>query len=135
MRDALTITRTSRRAGLPLSTAHRFAGEMTCYGALERDADACRPPGGRCRFPFRCRGRFRLRPCRPALTRPRLRAMPGLVAGGDDRIDRVAVGHRPFSALPEEFVHAGGVAGSQVGPRLLDALGCRSGQVDGHDRR
>ena len=37
-RDALTITQISRRAGLPLSTAHRLVGELACWGALERDA-------------------------------------------------------------------------------------------------
>src|SRR5690606_33414797 len=38
-RAALTITQISQRAGLPLSTAHRLVGELTCWGALERDAD------------------------------------------------------------------------------------------------
>ncbi|TDD79296.1 IclR family transcriptional regulator [Actinomadura darangshiensis] len=37
-RTALTITQISRRAGLPLSTAHRLVGELACWGALERDA-------------------------------------------------------------------------------------------------
>ncbi|MER6815784.1 IclR family transcriptional regulator [Spirillospora sp. NPDC000708] len=36
-RPALTITQIARRAGLPLSTAHRLVGELTCWGALERD--------------------------------------------------------------------------------------------------
>ncbi|MFD0903902.1 IclR family transcriptional regulator [Actinomadura sediminis] len=38
-RPALSITQIARRAGLPLSTAHRLVGELTCWGALERDAD------------------------------------------------------------------------------------------------
>lgn len=33
---ALTLTQISRRAGLPLSTAHRIVGSLTRWGALER---------------------------------------------------------------------------------------------------
>ncbi|MFC9973259.1 IclR family transcriptional regulator [Spirillospora sp. NPDC127200] len=33
----LSITQIARRAGLPLSTAHRLAGELAGWGALERD--------------------------------------------------------------------------------------------------
>ncbi|MBW0116621.1 IclR family transcriptional regulator, partial [Pseudonocardia abyssalis] len=35
----LTLTEIGRRAGLPLSTAHRLVGELTQWGALERGAD------------------------------------------------------------------------------------------------
>ncbi|MFI2426172.1 IclR family transcriptional regulator [Streptomyces sp. NPDC018955] len=35
---ALTLTDISRRAGLPLTTAHRLVGELARWGALERDA-------------------------------------------------------------------------------------------------
>ncbi|HEY8479513.1 MAG TPA: IclR family transcriptional regulator [Spirillospora sp.] len=35
----LSITQISRRTGLPLSTAHRLVGELTHWGALERDGD------------------------------------------------------------------------------------------------
>jgi DNA-binding IclR family transcriptional regulator len=35
----LTLTEISRRAGLPLSTAHRLVGELTDWGALERGED------------------------------------------------------------------------------------------------
>ncbi|MEV6305161.1 IclR family transcriptional regulator [Actinoplanes sp. NPDC051861] len=38
-RSALTLTDLARRAGLPLSTAHRLVGELLTWGALERDAD------------------------------------------------------------------------------------------------
>ncbi|GIE82436.1 IclR family transcriptional regulator [Actinoplanes philippinensis] len=34
----LTLTDLARRAGLPLSTVHRLAGELVSWGALERDA-------------------------------------------------------------------------------------------------
>src|SRR5690606_8534211 len=34
---ALNITQIARRAGLPLSTAHRLVGELAHWGALERD--------------------------------------------------------------------------------------------------
>ncbi|MFB8777230.1 IclR family transcriptional regulator [Streptomyces broussonetiae] len=34
---ALTLTDISRRAGLPLTTAHRLVGALTAWGALERD--------------------------------------------------------------------------------------------------
>jgi DNA-binding IclR family transcriptional regulator len=34
----LTLTDLARRAGLPLSTVHRLAGELVTWGALERDA-------------------------------------------------------------------------------------------------
>jgi DNA-binding IclR family transcriptional regulator len=34
----LTLTDLARRAGLPLSTVHRLAGELVAWGALERDA-------------------------------------------------------------------------------------------------
>jgi DNA-binding IclR family transcriptional regulator len=34
----LSLTQLSRRAGLPLATAHRLATELTAWGALERDA-------------------------------------------------------------------------------------------------
>jgi DNA-binding IclR family transcriptional regulator len=33
----LTLTALARRAGLPLSTAHRLVGELAAWGALERD--------------------------------------------------------------------------------------------------
>jgi DNA-binding IclR family transcriptional regulator len=33
----LTLTDLARRAGLPLSTAHRLVGELAAWGALERD--------------------------------------------------------------------------------------------------
>ncbi|MBZ4016616.1 IclR family transcriptional regulator [Streptomyces purpurogeneiscleroticus] len=36
---SLTLTALARRAGLPLATAHRFAGKLTEWGALERRAD------------------------------------------------------------------------------------------------
>jgi DNA-binding IclR family transcriptional regulator len=36
---ALNITQIARRAGLPLSTAHRLVGELARWGALERDGD------------------------------------------------------------------------------------------------
>ncbi|WP_232664747.1 IclR family transcriptional regulator [Pseudonocardia sp. TRM90224] len=35
-RPELTLTEISRRAGLPLTTAHRIVGELTGWGALER---------------------------------------------------------------------------------------------------
>ncbi|GAA3222863.1 IclR family transcriptional regulator [Pseudonocardia petroleophila] len=35
----LTLTGIARRAGLPLSTAHRLVGELTQWGALERGED------------------------------------------------------------------------------------------------
>jgi DNA-binding IclR family transcriptional regulator len=35
----LTLTELARRAGLPLTTAHRIAGELTGWGALERADD------------------------------------------------------------------------------------------------
>lgn len=35
---ALTLSGISRRAGLPLPTAHRLLSELTAWGALERDA-------------------------------------------------------------------------------------------------
>ncbi|WP_019813980.1 IclR family transcriptional regulator [Saccharomonospora saliphila] len=38
-RPVLTLSELSRRAGLPLSTAHRLVRELTEHGALERDAD------------------------------------------------------------------------------------------------
>lgn len=38
-RPALTLSELSRRAGLPLTTAHRQVGELTSWGALERGAD------------------------------------------------------------------------------------------------
>ncbi|WP_327578792.1 MULTISPECIES: IclR family transcriptional regulator [unclassified Streptomyces] len=37
-RPALSLTEIGRRAGLPLATAHRLVGELTAWGALERDA-------------------------------------------------------------------------------------------------
>jgi DNA-binding IclR family transcriptional regulator len=37
-RPELTLTEISRRAGLPLTTAHRIVGELTAWGALERVA-------------------------------------------------------------------------------------------------
>jgi DNA-binding IclR family transcriptional regulator len=37
-RPELTLTEISRRAGLPLTTAHRLVGELTAWGALERVA-------------------------------------------------------------------------------------------------
>lgn len=36
---ALTLSELARRAGLPLTTAHRLVGELRAAGALERDAD------------------------------------------------------------------------------------------------
>lgn len=36
---ALTLSEIARRAGLPLTTAHRLVGELCASGALERDAD------------------------------------------------------------------------------------------------
>ena len=33
----LSLTQLSRRAGLPLATTHRLVGELTAWGALERD--------------------------------------------------------------------------------------------------
>ncbi|GAB2976623.1 IclR family transcriptional regulator [Amycolatopsis acidiphila] len=38
-RSILTLSEISRRAGLSLTTAHRLAGELVNWGALERDAD------------------------------------------------------------------------------------------------
>ncbi|NKQ58475.1 IclR family transcriptional regulator [Amycolatopsis sp. K13G38] len=38
-RSTLTLSEISRRAGLSLTTAHRLAGELVNWGALERDAD------------------------------------------------------------------------------------------------
>ncbi|GAA1984571.1 IclR family transcriptional regulator [Amycolatopsis minnesotensis] len=38
-RRALSLSELSRRAGLPLSTAHRLVGELAKRGALERDGD------------------------------------------------------------------------------------------------
>ncbi|GAA5170020.1 IclR family transcriptional regulator [Amycolatopsis dongchuanensis] len=38
-RSVLTLSEISRRAGLSLTTAHRLAGELVNWGALERDAD------------------------------------------------------------------------------------------------
>ncbi|MEJ3654497.1 IclR family transcriptional regulator [Actinomycetes bacterium KLBMP 9759] len=35
-RPELTLTEIGRRAGLPLTTAHRIVGELTAWGALER---------------------------------------------------------------------------------------------------
>ncbi|HEY0357635.1 MAG TPA: IclR family transcriptional regulator [Mycobacteriales bacterium] len=35
----LTLTELARRAGLPLTTAHRLAGDLASWGALERDGD------------------------------------------------------------------------------------------------
>jgi DNA-binding IclR family transcriptional regulator len=35
----LTLTRISRRSGLPLATVHRLTGELVRWGALERDDD------------------------------------------------------------------------------------------------
>ncbi|HTJ38763.1 MAG TPA: IclR family transcriptional regulator [Dactylosporangium sp.] len=35
----LTLSEISRRAGMPLATAHRLVGELATWGALERDAD------------------------------------------------------------------------------------------------
>ncbi len=40
-RPTLTLTELARRADVPLSTAHRLAGELVAWGALERDADGC----------------------------------------------------------------------------------------------
>jgi DNA-binding IclR family transcriptional regulator len=37
-RPELTLTEISRRAGLPLTTAHRIVGELAAWGALERAA-------------------------------------------------------------------------------------------------
>ena len=39
-RPELTLTEIARRAGLPLSTAHRLVGELARWGALERADDA-----------------------------------------------------------------------------------------------
>jgi DNA-binding IclR family transcriptional regulator len=36
-RPRLTLSQLSRRAGLPLTTAHRLVGELAAWGALERD--------------------------------------------------------------------------------------------------
>ena len=36
---ALTLSEIARRAGLPLTTAHRLVGELRAAGALERDGD------------------------------------------------------------------------------------------------
>ncbi len=38
-RRALTLAELSRRSGVPTSTAHRLAGRLLAWGALERDAD------------------------------------------------------------------------------------------------
>ncbi|WP_374202619.1 IclR family transcriptional regulator [Amycolatopsis sp. GM8] len=38
-RSSLTLSDISRRAGLSLTTAHRLAGELMNWGALERDAE------------------------------------------------------------------------------------------------
>lgn len=38
-RRSLTLSELARCAGLPVSTAHRLAGELVAWGALERDAD------------------------------------------------------------------------------------------------
>ena len=38
---ALTLSDLARRAGMPVSTAHRMVGELVVWGALERDADGC----------------------------------------------------------------------------------------------
>lgn len=38
-RRVLTLSEISRRAGLSLTTAHRLAGELVTWGALERDSD------------------------------------------------------------------------------------------------
>lgn len=38
-RSALTLSEVARRAGLPLTTAHRLVGELCASRALERDAD------------------------------------------------------------------------------------------------
>jgi DNA-binding IclR family transcriptional regulator len=38
-RRLLTLSEISRRAGLSLTTAHRLAGELVSWGALERDGD------------------------------------------------------------------------------------------------
>src|SRR4051812_24082652 len=35
----LSLSQISRRAGMPLATAHRLVGELAAWGALERDAD------------------------------------------------------------------------------------------------
>jgi DNA-binding IclR family transcriptional regulator len=35
----LSLSQISRRAGLPLATAHRLVGELAAWGALERDTD------------------------------------------------------------------------------------------------
>ena len=35
----LTLSEIARRAGLPLTTAHRLAGELRAAGALEREVD------------------------------------------------------------------------------------------------
>ncbi|MFA1543123.1 IclR family transcriptional regulator [Actinomadura monticuli] len=68
-RAALTITEIGRRAGLPLSTAHRLVGELARWGALERDAD------GRYRVGLRLFEVAALAPRGPAL---RTAAMPFL---------------------------------------------------------
>nr|WP_252435519.1 IclR family transcriptional regulator [Pseudonocardia humida] len=41
-RPELTLTEISRRAGLPLTTAHRIVGELAAWGALERQAGCYR---------------------------------------------------------------------------------------------
>ena len=38
-RPTLTLSEIARTVGVPLSTAHRLVGELTRWGALERDAD------------------------------------------------------------------------------------------------
>jgi DNA-binding IclR family transcriptional regulator len=38
-RSLLTLSEISRRAGLSPTTAHRLAGELVGWGALERDDD------------------------------------------------------------------------------------------------
>ncbi|MQA09852.1 MAG: helix-turn-helix domain-containing protein [Pseudonocardiaceae bacterium] len=38
-RTSLSLTEISRRAGLTLTTAHRLAGELVAWGALERDSE------------------------------------------------------------------------------------------------
>lgn len=68
-RTALNITQISRRAGLPLSTAHRLVGELTRWGALERE------PGGVYRIGLRLFEVAALAPRGPAL---REAAMPFL---------------------------------------------------------
>ncbi|MFG2089099.1 MULTISPECIES: IclR family transcriptional regulator [unclassified Spirillospora] len=68
-RTALNITQISRHAGLPLSTAHRLVGELTRWGALERE------PGGLYRIGLRLFEVAALAPRGPAL---RGAAMPFL---------------------------------------------------------